>query len=60
MAAAVEVFRANAVERIQIEPEHKQAETRAAAAHQAEMHQLADEFEAAVVNIVNSVSTAFA
>jgi methyl-accepting chemotaxis protein len=58
MAAAVEVFRANAVERIQIEAERKQAETRAAAAHQAEMHQLADEFEAAVGNIVNSVSTA--
>jgi methyl-accepting chemotaxis protein len=58
MAAAVEVFRANAVERIQIEAERKQAETRAAAAHQAEMHELADEFEAAVGNIVNSVSTA--
>jgi methyl-accepting chemotaxis protein len=58
MAAAVEVFRANAVERIQIEAERKQAETRAAAAHQAEMHQLADEFEAAVGNIVNIVSTA--
>jgi methyl-accepting chemotaxis protein len=58
MAAAVEVFRANAVERLQIEAERKQAETRAAAAHQAEMHQLADEFEAAVGNIVNIVSTA--
>ena len=58
MAAAVEVFRANAVERLQIEAERKQAETRAAAAHQAEMHELADEFEAAVGNIVNSVSTA--
>jgi methyl-accepting chemotaxis protein len=58
MAAAVEVFRANAVERIQIEAERKQAETRATAAHQAEMHELADEFEAAVGNIVNSVSTA--
>ena len=58
MAAAVEVFRANAVERIQIEAERKQVETRAAAAHQAEMHQLADEFQAAVGNIVNIVSTA--
>jgi methyl-accepting chemotaxis protein len=58
MVAAVEVFRANAVERLQIEAERKQAETRAAAAHQAEMHQLADEFEAAVGNIVNIVSTA--
>ena len=58
MAAAVEVFRANAVERLQIEAERKQAETRAAAAHQAEMHRLADEFEAAVGNIVNIVSTA--
>ena len=58
MAAAVEVFRANAVERIQIEAERKQAETRAAAVHQAEMHRLADEFEAAVGNIVNIVSTA--
>jgi methyl-accepting chemotaxis protein len=58
MAAAVEVFRANAVERLQIEAERKQAETRAATAHQAEMQQLADEFEAAVGNIVNIVSTA--
>jgi hypothetical protein len=30
MAAAVEVFRANAVERLQIEAERKQAETRSA------------------------------
>jgi methyl-accepting chemotaxis protein len=58
MAAAVEVFRANAVERIHIEDERKQAETRTAAAHKAEMHRLAEEFEAAVGNIVNTVSTA--
>jgi methyl-accepting chemotaxis protein len=58
MAAAVEVFRANAVERIRMEAERKQTETRAAEAHRTEMQRLADEFQAAVGNIVDTVSTA--
>jgi len=58
MAAAVEVFRANAVERIRMESERKETETRAATAHREEMQRLADEFQAAVGDIVDTVSTA--
>ena len=59
MARAVETFKIKAIERARHEAEHKDAETRAMAAERkAEMHRLADRFEAAIADVVNAVTTA--
>ena len=59
MAQAVETFKAKAAEKADREAAEKEAEANAmAAARRAEMHQLADRFEAAVGGIVGTVSTA--
>jgi methyl-accepting chemotaxis protein len=59
MAQAVEDFKVKAAERAQQEAEEKaEADRRAAAARKAEMRRLADEFESAVGEIVQTVSAA--
>jgi methyl-accepting chemotaxis protein len=59
MAGAVEAFKAMAVEKAQREAQEKEAESRAAAtARKAEMHKLADQFETAVGDIIDTVSSA--
>jgi methyl-accepting chemotaxis protein len=58
MAEAVEVFKSNAVARRRLETEQKNAETRAAAQRKADMNRLADDFEAAVGEIIQTVSSA--
>jgi methyl-accepting chemotaxis protein len=58
MAQAVEVFKVNAIERIRLESEQKEIEVRTAAARKAEMHKLADDFQAAVGEIVGTVAAA--
>ncbi len=58
MAAAVEVFKNNALVRLQLEDEQKAAESRAAAQRKADMHSLATDFESAVGKIVSTVSSA--
>jgi methyl-accepting chemotaxis protein len=58
MAGAVEVFKANAIERLRLEAEAKEVEVRAAAQRRADMHRLADEFHTAVGTIIDTVSSA--
>ena len=59
VAQAVETFKVRATEKAARDAEQKQAEElRAAAARKAELHTLANSFEAAVVGIVGSVSSA--
>jgi methyl-accepting chemotaxis protein len=59
MARAVETFKVLATEKAKREAEEKQAEeARAAAQRKADMHKLADEFQQAVGNIVDTVSAA--
>ncbi|EJW10770.1 methyl-accepting chemotaxis sensory transducer [Rhodovulum sp. PH10] len=58
MAAAVDVFKANALEARRIEAEHAAQEARAATARKAERDRLADDFESKVAMIVDSVSAA--
>ncbi|MBV8836499.1 MAG: methyl-accepting chemotaxis protein [Alphaproteobacteria bacterium] len=58
MAGAVEVFKANAIERLRLEAAAKEAEARAAAQRRADMHRLADEFHSAVGGIIETVSAA--
>src|SRR5882724_3914916 len=59
MAGAVETFKLKAAEKARAEVEQKESAARiAAAARKAEMHKLADEFQAAVGSIVGSVSSA--
>ena len=58
MAKAVEVFKSNAVARQELEAEQKVAETRAVARRKADMVQLADDFESAVGEIIETVSSA--
>ncbi len=59
MASAVEAFKHKAIERARLESERKAEEDRAAAARRkADMQKLANEFEAAVGEIVGTVSTA--
>ena len=58
MAHAVEVFKVNAIERIRLESEQKQAELRMAAQRKVDMHKLADDFQAAVGTIIDTVSSA--
>jgi methyl-accepting chemotaxis protein len=56
MAAAVQVFRDNMIRARELEAEAAAAEARTAAQRTADMHRLADEFQAAVGAIVNTVS----
>ena len=58
MAGAVEVFKVNAIERLRLEAEAEEAKARAAEQRRADMHRLADEFQAAVGNIIQTVSVA--
>jgi methyl-accepting chemotaxis protein len=57
MAKAVEVFKANAVERIRLEAERDQAAAHAATERKNELQRLADDFQATVGNIVHAVSS---
>ncbi len=58
VAKAVEVFKGNALARQALELEGKEAEARAIAQRKADMHSLANEFENAVGEIVQTVSSA--
>ena len=58
MAKAVEVFKSNAVARQSLEIEQRAAETRAVASRKSDMNKMADDFEAAVGRIVETVSSA--
>lgn len=58
MADAVQVFKTNAVERLRLEAEQVEQESRAAAQRKADMVKLADDFEAAVGEIIHTVSSA--
>jgi methyl-accepting chemotaxis protein len=58
MAKAVEVFKQNAIERIRLEAEQLETEKRSATQRKAEMMKLADTFQAAVGNIIDTVSSA--
>ena len=58
MAKAVEIFKSNAVARQSLEVEQRAAETRATSGRKAEMHKMANDFEAAVGQIVEAVSSA--
>ena len=58
MAKAVEVFRAQAVEKSELEQTQRDTEQRAQAEKQAIMHRLADDFEASVGHVVESVTSA--
>jgi methyl-accepting chemotaxis protein len=60
MAQSVEVLKATSLEKVRLEAENTEAEVRAVAQRKAEMRQLADSFEAAVCNIVDTVSTSAA
>ena len=58
MAEAVEVFKSNAAARLDLEAEQKETEARAAARRKADMHKLAGDFEGAVGEIIEIVSSA--
>ncbi len=58
MAKAVEIFKSNAVARQGLEAEQKEAEIRAVARRKADMVKLADDFEGAVGEIIETVSSA--
>jgi len=58
MAEAVEVFKSNAVARQELEAEQKETEARAVARRKSDMNKLANEFEGAVGQIVETVSSA--
>jgi methyl-accepting chemotaxis protein len=58
MADAVEVFKSNASARQVLEAEQKETEIRAVARRKSDMNKLADEFEGAVGQIVETVSSA--
>ncbi len=60
MAKAVEVFRVNAVEKAGLEQRQREAEQRTEAEKRAAMQSLADEFEAEIGEIVQTVSSAAA
>ena len=57
MAEAVKVFKENALERQRVAKEHRETTERAADKRRIEMRQLADHFEAAIGNIVETVSS---
>jgi methyl-accepting chemotaxis protein len=58
VAKAAEVFKENGLARIRMEAEQKEAEKRSAAERRADMMRLADQFEGAVGEIVETVSSA--
>lgn len=58
MAAAVQVFQSNAIEKMRLEGEQKRAEIQAKADQKAMMNKLADDLDAAVGTIIGSVSGA--
>ena len=58
MANAVQVFKKNAIVRRRLETDQTETQARAAAGRKADMLRLADEFEAAVGDIVGTVSSA--
>jgi methyl-accepting chemotaxis protein len=58
MAKAVDIFKANALERIRLETRQREAAAHSAVKRRAEMNELADRFENAVGSIVNIVSSA--
>jgi len=58
MAKAVEVFKSNAIARQALEGEQREAQSRAVAGRKADMNRMADDFEAAVGQIVEAVSSA--
>ena len=57
MAAAVEIFKENAIERQRLAAEHMATEQRVADLRRMEMHRFADQFEAALGQIVKAVSS---
>jgi methyl-accepting chemotaxis protein len=57
MADAVEVFKSNAAARQGLEAEQKETETRSVARRKSDMNKLANEFEGAVGQIVETVSS---
>jgi methyl-accepting chemotaxis protein len=58
MAAAVEVFKSNAVARQALEAEQRESEVRVAERRKADMHKMAYDFEGAIGQIVDTVSSA--
>ncbi|WP_065756526.1 methyl-accepting chemotaxis protein [Bradyrhizobium paxllaeri] len=58
MAKAVEVFKSNALAQKTLEAEQREAETRTATSRKADMNKMANDFEAAVGRIVETVSSA--
>ena len=58
MAGAVEVFRTNMVEAERLRVEQIDAEARGRQQRKADMHRLADNFEGAVGEIIDTVSSA--
>ena len=58
MAQAVEVFRVNGVEKRRLEAQQQEAERRAEAEKRATLDQMADDFQASIGEIVQSVSSA--
>ncbi len=58
MAKTVDVFKVNGLEKIRLEKEQKELETFTAAQRKRDMIKLADDFESAVGEIINTVSSA--
>jgi methyl-accepting chemotaxis protein len=58
VAHTAEVFRENGLAKIRMEAEQKEAESRAAAQRRQDMLQLADQFESAVGEVIETVSSA--
>jgi methyl-accepting chemotaxis protein len=58
IARTVLVFRQNIIERNRLEEERQETEMRTASQRRADMNRLADEFQVAIGNIVDTVSTA--
>ena len=58
MAKAVEVFKSNAIARQGLEAEQKEAEGRAVARRRTDMRKMADDFEGAIGQIIDMVSSA--
>jgi methyl-accepting chemotaxis protein len=58
MAATVQVFKDNAIEKVRLEAEQEAAKIRAEEEKRATMNQMADEFEASVGGVVRIVSSA--
>jgi methyl-accepting chemotaxis protein len=58
MACTVEVFKNNALEVVRLKEEQEEVERRASAQHKVEMQRLADNFEGAVGEIIQTVTSA--